>query len=123
MAREGAVVSPYSVLLRVGFARPADLPADGELLPRHFTLARRNERYVSVALSVGLPLLGVTQHPARWSSDFPPVFRTGGHPVYLTYLYSSIDSLTSQTMARQEKEYVRSYCTVSGPRLVPVANQ
>ncbi len=29
-------------------------------------------RYVSVALSVGSPLLGVTQHPARWSSDFPP---------------------------------------------------
>jgi len=30
------------------------------------------ERYVSVALSVGSPLLGVTQHLARWSSDFPP---------------------------------------------------
>jgi len=31
-----------------------------------------SRRYVSVALSVGLPLLGVTQHPARRSSDFPP---------------------------------------------------
>ena len=28
--------------------------------------------YVSVALSVGSPLLGVTQPSARWSSDFPP---------------------------------------------------
>ena len=25
----------------------------------------------SVALSVGLPPLGVTQHPVLWSSDFP----------------------------------------------------
>ena len=31
-----------------------------------------SRRYVSVALSIGLPRLGVTQHPARWSSDFPP---------------------------------------------------
>jgi len=27
---------------------------------------------VSVALSLGLPPLGITQHPALWSSDFPP---------------------------------------------------
>ena len=67
------VVLPlYLVLLRVGFARPAGLPAAGELLPHHFTLTCRGKRYVSVALSVGLPLLGVTQHPARWSPDFPP---------------------------------------------------
>src|SRR5918911_4938567 len=32
---------------------------------------RMLRRYVSVALSVGLPRLGVTQHPALWSSDFP----------------------------------------------------
>ncbi len=68
--------SSYSVLLRVGFAQPTSHLAAGELLPHHFTLARpllvtRDERCVSVALSVGLPLLGVTQHPARRSSDFP----------------------------------------------------
>ena len=28
-------------------------------------------RYVSVALSIGSPRLGVTQHRALWSSDFP----------------------------------------------------
>ena len=28
-------------------------------------------RYVSVALSLGLPPLDVIQHPALWSSDFP----------------------------------------------------
>jgi hypothetical protein len=37
-------------------------------------------RCVSVALSVGSPLLGVTQRPARWSSDFPPLLDRGGHP-------------------------------------------
>jgi len=37
-----------------------------------FCLVASRWRYVSVALSVGSPLLGVTQHPARWSSDFPP---------------------------------------------------
>ena len=70
----------YLVLLRVGFARPAGLPAAGELLPRHFTLACTGKRYVSVALSVGLPLLGVTQHPARWSPDFPPRVRDAEQP-------------------------------------------
>jgi len=33
-------------------------------------------RYVSVALSIGSPRLGVTQHRALWSSDFP---RTAFH--------------------------------------------
>ncbi len=58
-------------------------PGRGELLPRLFTLTRkpRNEAYApsgrsggifSVALSLGSPPLGVTQHPALWSSDFPP---------------------------------------------------
>lgn len=31
-------ISPYSVLLRMGFAQPAGHPAAGELLPHHFTL-------------------------------------------------------------------------------------
>ena len=41
------------------------------------------ERYVSVALSVGSPLLGVTQHLARGARTFLPDFIQGGHPVYL----------------------------------------
>ena len=36
--------------------------------------------WFSVALSVGSPLLGVTQHPARWSSDFPPRLMPGRPP-------------------------------------------
>ncbi len=73
--RPGVLISLYSVLLRMGFTQPAGHPAAGELLPHHFTLTRSQcyqcGRYVSVALSVGSPLLGVTQHPARWSPDFP----------------------------------------------------
>ena len=30
-------------------------------------------RFISVALSLKLPSLGVTQHPALWSSDFPQI--------------------------------------------------
>jgi hypothetical protein len=70
--RPGVPLSLYLVLLRMGFTQPTSHPAAGELLPHHFTLALQAEgRCVSVALSVGSPLLGVTQHPARWSSDFP----------------------------------------------------
>ena len=73
--RPGVLRSLYSVLLRMGFTQPTGHPAAGELLPHHFTLAPlKAGRYVSVALSIGSPLLGVTQHPARWSSDFPPAY-------------------------------------------------
>jgi hypothetical protein len=45
----------------------------GELLPHRFTLTvLADGGLFSVALSVGLPPLGVTQHPALWSPDFPP---------------------------------------------------
>jgi len=42
----------------------------GELLPHLFTFAE-NRCVFSVALSLRSPSLGVTQHPALWSSDFP----------------------------------------------------
>src|SRR5436190_12067527 len=51
--------------------------AAGALLPHRFTLARcvpcgaPAGGLLSVALSVGSRLLGVTQHLALWSSDFP----------------------------------------------------
>ena len=35
----------------------------------------RARRYVSVALSLRSPSLGVTQHPALWSPDFPQAHR------------------------------------------------
>ncbi len=80
--RPGILLSLYLVLHRMGFTQPAGHPAAGELLPHHFTLTLPlpEGRYVSVALSVGSPLLGVTQHPARWSSDFPPFLKEGRSP-------------------------------------------
>ena len=45
--------------------------------PFHLYNARTRCSLLSVALSIALPLLGVTQHPAPWSPDFPhPDFRT-----------------------------------------------
>src|SRR5437764_4246738 len=64
-------------------ARPLRGLAPGEVYPagrspgRWWALTpplhpyRMLRRYVSVALSVGLPRLGITQHLALWSSDFP----------------------------------------------------
>src|ERR1700730_13750771 len=48
----------------------------GALLPHHFTLTGAAfaalRRYLSVALSVGSRLPGITWHRALWSPDFPP---------------------------------------------------
>ena len=54
----------------------------GELLPRHFTLTAGWSRggIFSVALSLGSPPVAVSDHPALWSSDFPPIpYGTGDH--------------------------------------------
>jgi len=48
----------------------------GGLLHHLFTLTHAGGM-LSVALSVGSPRLGVTQHPALWSPDFP---RAGSPP-------------------------------------------
>jgi hypothetical protein len=69
--RRAASCLPYWVLLRVGFAWQAGRPAPGGLLHHRCTLAVRRRRFVSVALSLGSPPLGVTQHPALRSPDFP----------------------------------------------------
>ena len=65
---------PYLVLLRVGFSKPAMSPLP--LVSSYLTLSPLPWTYhgglVSEALSLGLPPLGITQHPALWSSDFPP---------------------------------------------------
>jgi len=91
-----APMSPYLALLQVGFSRRC-VTADGRtLLPSDFTLILPSleGRYVSVPLSVPRRCvaavaggLGVTQHPAQRSPDFPPSFpcgKDGGHPVCVT---------------------------------------
>ena len=68
-------VSPLLVGLSPGGVYQATAVAGdtGELLPRLFTLTLPigEGGMFSVALSLGLPPLGVTQHPALWSPDFP----------------------------------------------------
>lgn len=75
----GSLISPYIALHRAGFAQVAGRPAPRALLPHVCTLAglsrprkQKFRRFVSVALSFGLPRLGVTQRPALWCPDFPP---------------------------------------------------
>ncbi len=54
-----------------GVYRAADVTtAAGVLLPHRFTLTLAGT-LISVALSVGLPRLAVSQHRALWSTDFP----------------------------------------------------
>ncbi len=70
------------VLLRVGFTmRPSSPRARCALTaPFHPYRTQGSGGLLSVALSFGSPRLGVTQHPALGSSDFPPVpwWGTGG---------------------------------------------
>src|SRR5437879_4522105 len=77
----GRPTSLYLVLLQMGFARPACHHAAGALLPHHFTLTRSRRRYVSVALSVGSPPLGVTQHLSPGGArTFLSAQARSGHP-------------------------------------------
>ena len=69
---------PYLVLLRVGFAVPLRVTTNAvrsyrTLSPLPATLARDLGGLLSVALSVGSRLPGVTWHSAQWSPDFPPL--------------------------------------------------
>ena len=69
-----------------GLPSRAGHPAAGELLPHRFTLtsasaASRGRRSVLCGTFRGSPRLGVTQHPALWSPDFPrPRDRARGRP-------------------------------------------
>src|SRR5213076_649812 len=60
--------------LRVGFAEPTRSPAP--LVSSYLTVSPLPPSRTAVFFlwhwSVGFPPLGVTQHPALWSPDFPP---------------------------------------------------
>src|SRR3954467_4308942 len=61
-------------LLRVGFAEPPESPR--ALVVSYTTVSplpprKRRGGLFSVALSRGSPRVGVTDHPALWSPDFP----------------------------------------------------
>ena len=79
---------PCLALLQVGFTEPPRSP--GALVVSYTTVSplpvplhEAIGGLFSVALSVGSPRLGVTQHPALWSPDFPQAsgFSSArGHP-------------------------------------------
>ncbi len=88
-SRAGLKRSPIWSCSGWGLPALTCLHADCELLPHSFhpypsSLYRQRRRaatggIVSVALSLGSPRVGVTDHPALWSPDFPPFagIRTG----------------------------------------------
>ena len=83
----GRVSLPYSILLRVGFARHARRRASGELLPRRFTLAGepavcflwhfpwvRTHRNFSCTLPCGARTFLHRITGSDWMKPFPPIF-------------------------------------------------
>jgi len=113
---------------------PAGHPAAGALLPHRFTLTlpsrkfREEGRSVSVALSVASPRLGVTQHPARWSSDFPLPFqrmRAAARPpglIYSTKYWGTADSgaLPSRRPSRVGAGENTLSCTEGAMKRTPI---
>lgn len=73
--QRAASTLPYSVLLQMGFTKPAGLPTAGALLPHLSTLTTCVAVSFSMALSLGSPPPDVIRHPALRSSDFPHAFR------------------------------------------------
>ena len=74
----------------------------GKLLPHRFTLTLlARGGLFSVALSCSSPRLGVTQHPALRSPDFPPVpyKGTGDHSTYSKFL-NEIPCITTRYTVR-----------------------
>ena len=73
--QRAASTLPYSVLLQMGFTKPAGLPTAGALLPHLSTLTTGVAVSFSMALSLGSPPPDVIRHPALRSSDFPHALR------------------------------------------------
>ena len=73
--QRAASTLPYSVLLQMGFTKPAGLPTAGALLPHLSTLTTCVAVSFSMALSLGSPPPDVIRHPALRSSDFPHALR------------------------------------------------
>jgi len=71
--RAARVPHPYLVLLRMGFTLPPPSPPERCALTAPFhPYPVKPGGLLSVALSVALPRLAVSEHAARRSPDFPP---------------------------------------------------
>lgn len=85
---------PYLVLLQVMLTLPSVSPQMRWALtppfhPYRLSVARQRRRYIFCGAHVGLLRLGVTQHLALWSPDFPPAEKsTSSHPAHSLHLYA-----------------------------------
>ncbi len=85
--------SPYLVLLQVMLTLPSVSPQMRWALtppfhPYRIRVSPEHRRYIFCGAHVGLLRLGVTQHLALWSPDFPlVVYPTSSHPAH--YLHHS----------------------------------
>ena len=72
------------------------------------SLAKRHWRCIFCGAHVGLLRLGVTQHPALWSPDFPLIpVGTSDHPAYSLAKKSYEDALDIATdlgMTKEDRE-------------------
>ena len=91
---------PYSVLLQMGFTKPASHLAAGALLPHRSTLTGiKPAVHISVALSLRSPSPDVNRHSALWSSDFPRLPNRIAAIIFHTH---------TQTNLSQLRAYVKS---------------
>ena len=77
--RRGSRHPSCLALLRMGVAWPSRLPGPPVVSYTAFSplppaICHPWRRFVSVALSIGLPRPGVTRHPTLGSPDFPRAF-------------------------------------------------
>ena len=95
----------------VYLARQVTSPA-GELLPHRFTLTTSPRLYgglLSAALSLTLRPVGVTDHPALWSPDFPLASRASDRPLRFESLFIllTLPRVTSFKLIFQPCQYTR----------------
>ena len=132
------IMSPYLVLLRVGFTLPCLLPNTRCALTAPFHPYLQAGGIFSVALAVGSHPPGVTWHSVLWSPDFPPCIYTKNvntarlpgqlpvvnitgyaHPRH--YLNDEIDSQKHDLM-NAEGEGAEKHCVFGYPtRHLPLA--
>ena len=108
-------------LLRVGFAEPPQSPAVlvvsyTTVSPLPAALTGCLGGLFSVALSVGLPRLGVTQHSSLWSPDFPrenpkaPPRSSGGLTAEEYLTTSGSEGRRSSATGHRPERLIARYC-------------
>lgn len=78
--QRAASTLPYSVLLQMGFTKPAGLPTAGALLPHLSTLTCNAGGISLLHFPWGRPRRPLAVILALWSSDFPQMRPFGVHP-------------------------------------------